>query len=230
MRSRSAPRRCTVWPNRASRPTGATRKAPRLCDIPWVGDIRTLLETEDPQEFLDTLKLDFYQDEVFVLTPAGDVKTLPRGATAIDFAYAVHTEVGNRCVGVRINGRLLPLSTRLESGDIVEVLASKAVDAGPSLDWLNFVRTSRAKSKIKAFFLRERREQALAEGKELIATAFRKEGFGLGASARDAYLADIAARTGQDRPRNAAGGSRRWIGPRFDGRESAPPPTRSPIG
>lgn len=166
-------------------------------DVPWVGDIRTLLETEDPQEFLDTLKLDFYQDEVFVLTPAGDVKTLPRGATGIDFAYAVHTEVGNRCVGVRINGRLLPLSTRLESGDIVEVLASRAIDAGPSLDWLNFVLTSRAKSKIKSFFLRERREQALAEGKELIATAIRKEGFGLGASARDAYLADIALELGK---------------------------------
>ena len=166
-------------------------------DVPWVGDIRTLLETEDPQEFLATLKLDFYQDEVFVLTPAGDVKTLPRGATAVDFAYAVHTEVGNRCVGVRINGRLLPLSTRLESGDIVEVLASKALDAGPSLDWLNVVRTSRAKSKIKAFFLRERREQSLAEGREIVATALRKEGLGLNASARDSYLEEIAGELGK---------------------------------
>ncbi|MDQ3499786.1 MAG: TGS domain-containing protein, partial [Actinomycetota bacterium] len=166
-------------------------------DAPWVGDIRTLLETEDPEEFLANLKLDFYQDEVFVLTPAGDVKTLPRGATAIDFAYAVHTEVGNRCVGVRINGRLLPLSTRLESGDIVEVLSSKAADASPSLDWLNIVRTSRAKSKIKAFFLRERREQAYAEGREMIAAALRKEGLGLGAAARDSYLAEIALELGK---------------------------------
>ena len=84
------------------------KEGPSAMDIPWVGDIRTLLETEDPQEFLTNLKLDFYQDEVFVLTPAGDVKTLPRGSTAIDFAYAVHTEVGNRCVGTRINGTPAP--------------------------------------------------------------------------------------------------------------------------
>ncbi|CAN5171198.1 GTP pyrophosphokinase [soil metagenome] len=166
-------------------------------DVPWVGDLPALLETEDPQEFLATLKLDFYQDEVFALTPAGDVKALPRGATAVDFAYAVHTEVGNRCVGVRINGRLLPLSTNLESGDIVEVILSKAVDAGPSIDWLKLVRTSRAKSKIKAFFLRERREHALAEGRELIGTALRKEGLGLGASARDGYLTEIATELGK---------------------------------
>ncbi|MGQ0847772.1 MAG: RelA/SpoT family protein [Actinomycetota bacterium] len=166
-------------------------------DAPWVGDIRTLLETEDPEEFLTNLKLDFYQDEVFVLTPAGDVKTLPRGSTAVDFAYAVHTEVGSRCVGARINGRLLPLSTRLESGDIVEVLLSKAVDAGPSRDWLNFVRTSRAKSKIKSYFLKERREQALAEGRELLAAGLRKESLGLGAVERDSYLTEIAIDLGK---------------------------------
>ena len=166
-------------------------------DAPWVGDIRTLLETEDPEEFLANLKLDFYRDEVFVLTPAGDVKTLPRSATAIDFAYAVHTEVGNRCVGVRINGRLLPLSTKLESGDIVEVILSKAVDAGPSLDWLNSVRTPRAKSKIKAFFSRERRDQALNDGKELLGAAIRKEGLGLTASARDEFLSEIATDMGK---------------------------------
>ncbi|HEY7583390.1 MAG TPA: bifunctional (p)ppGpp synthetase/guanosine-3',5'-bis(diphosphate) 3'-pyrophosphohydrolase [Acidimicrobiia bacterium] len=166
-------------------------------DAPWIGDIRTLLETEDPEEFLANLKLDFYRDEVFVLTPAGDVKALPRSATAIDFAYAVHTEVGNRCVGVRINGRLLPLSTKLESGDIVEVILSKAVDAGPSLDWLNSVRTPRAKSKIKAFFSRERREQALNEGKELLGAAIRKEGLGLTANARDEFLAEIATDMGK---------------------------------
>ena len=173
------------------------KEGPSAMDIPWVGDIRTLLETEDPQEFLTNLKLDFYQDEVFVLTPAGDVKTLPRGSTAIDFAYAVHTEVGNRCVGTRINGRLLPLSTRLESGDIVEVMTSKANDAGPSRDWLNFVTTSRAKAKIKAFFLRERREQALAEGREQLSTLIRKEGLGLSAVERDRHLADLASELGK---------------------------------
>jgi GTP pyrophosphokinase len=173
------------------------KEGPSAMEIPWVGDIRTLLETEDPQEFLTNLKLDFYQDEVFVLTPAGDVKTLPRGSTAIDFAYAVHTEVGNRCVGARINGRLLPLSTRLESGDIVEVLTSKANDAGPSRDWLNFVNTSRAKAKIKAYFLRERREQALAEGRDQLGVLIRKEGLGLSAVERDRHLADVAAELGK---------------------------------
>jgi GTP pyrophosphokinase len=166
-------------------------------DAPWVGDIRSLLETEDPQEFLANLKLDFYQDEVFVLTPLGDVKTLPRGATAIDFAYAVHTEVGNHCVGARINGRLLPLSTRLESGDIVEVITSKSTDAGPSRDWLNLVNTSRAKAKIKAFFLKERREQALTEGREQLGTLLRKEGLGLSAAERDRFLHDIAMELGK---------------------------------
>jgi GTP pyrophosphokinase len=173
------------------------KEGPAAMDIPWVGDIRTLLETEDPQEFLTNLKLDFYQDEVFVLTPAGDVKTLPRGSTAIDFAYAVHTEVGNRCVGTRINGRLLPLSTRLESGDIVEVITSKANDAGPSRDWLNFVTTSRAKAKIKAYFLRERRERALAEGREQLGALIRKEGLGLSAVERDRHLDDLATELGK---------------------------------
>ena len=173
------------------------KEGPSAMDIPWVGDIRTLLETEDPQEFLTNLKLDFYQDEVFVLTPAGDVKTLPRGSTAIDFAYAVHTEVGNRCVGTRINGRLLPLSTRLESGDIVEVITSKANDAGPSRDWLNFVNTSRAKAKIKAYFLRERREQALAEGRDQLGVLIRKEGLGLSAVDRDRHLSDLASELGK---------------------------------
>ena len=173
------------------------KEGPGAASIPWVGDVRSLLETEDPQEFLANLKLDLYQDEVFVLTPAGDVKTLPRGATAVDFAYAVHTEVGNRCVGARINGRLLPLSTRLESGDIVEVITSRALDAGPSRDWLNFVQTSRAKSKIKAYFLKERREQALGEGREQVASYLRREGLGLGAAERDRLMGEIALDLGK---------------------------------
>ncbi|HUO46938.1 MAG TPA: bifunctional (p)ppGpp synthetase/guanosine-3',5'-bis(diphosphate) 3'-pyrophosphohydrolase [Acidimicrobiia bacterium] len=173
------------------------KEGPGAAHIPWVGDVHSLLETEDPQEFLANLKLDLYQDEVFVLTPAGDVKTLPRGATAVDFAYAVHTEVGNRCVGARINGRLLPLSTRLESGDIVEVITSRALDAGPSRDWLNFVQTSRAKSKIKAYFLKERREQALGEGREQVASYLRREGLGLGAAERDRLMGEIALDLGK---------------------------------
>ncbi|MPZ52697.1 MAG: RelA/SpoT family protein [Acidimicrobiia bacterium] len=146
--------------------------------LDWV-DLRALTEdTDDPEEFLDSLKLDLYTDEVFVLTPAGDVKSMARGATAVDFAYAIHTDVGHRCVGARINGRLLPLSTPLESGDTVEVITSKAQDAAPSRDWLKFVTTSRARSKIKAWFTRERRIQALSDGRSALSTLLKKEGYG----------------------------------------------------
>ncbi len=169
-----------------------------VATLPWMVNLRILQEEiEDPSEFLDQLKLDLYRDEVFVLTPAGDVKTLPAGSTAIDFAYAVHTDVGNRCVGARINGRLVPLSTKVGSGDIVEVITSKAQTAGPSRDWLNFARTSRARAKIKHFFLRERRQTSLLEGKELVMIALRKEGFGLTASARDKLLESVAQDLGK---------------------------------
>jgi GTP diphosphokinase / guanosine-3',5'-bis(diphosphate) 3'-diphosphatase len=156
-----------------------------------VGD----LDEEDPSEFLTNLKLDLYQDEVFVLTPAGDVKTLPAGATAVDFAYAVHTEVGHRCVGARINGRLLPLSTRLSSGDIVEIITARR-DSGPSRDWLTFVRTSRARSKIKQWFLKERRDQALTDGREETLAAMAREFPGMAQSERDRLLVEAAEELG----------------------------------
>ncbi len=163
-------------------------------DLRWRGGLHALEELHsDPVEFLDQLKMDLYQDEVFVTTPAGDIKTLPKGATAIDFAYAVHTEVGHRCVGAKINGRLMPLSTRLESGDSIEIITSKSESAAPSRDWLKIARTSRAKSKIKQWFLKERRSQAMSEGREQLFTLLRKEGLGLGAGERDALLEEIAA-------------------------------------
>ncbi len=166
-------------------------------DLQWMADVRFLHEEyRDPNEFLAGLKLDLYQDEVFVLTPAGDVRTLPRGATPVDFAYTIHTEVGNRCVGARVNGRLVSLGTRLESGDIVEILTSKSPDAGPSRDWLGFVRTSRARAKIKQWFSKERREVAVAEGRDQIAAALRKEGLGLSAAERDRQLESVAAEMG----------------------------------
>jgi GTP pyrophosphokinase len=145
---------------------------------------------ETPTEFLAGLKLDLYQDEVFVLTPNGDVKPLPRGATPVDFAYAVHTEVGHRCTGARVNGRLVPLSSRLESGDIVEVITSKS--DGPSRDWLTFVRTSRASAKIRQWFSRERREHSMGEGRDQVNRLLRKEGLGLTAAKRDEFLASVA--------------------------------------
>jgi GTP diphosphokinase / guanosine-3',5'-bis(diphosphate) 3'-diphosphatase len=152
---------------------------------------------EDPEEFLANLKLDLYQDEVFILTPGGDVKELPRGSTCVDFAYTVHTEVGHRCVGAKVNGRLVPLSTRLDSGDIVEILTSKSPDAGPSRDWLSFARTGKAKSKIKQWFQKERRDQAVSEGKEMLQTLIKREAPDLPATDRDRFLEEIALELGQ---------------------------------
>ena len=162
-------------------------------EMPWMADLRRLQQDyEDPTEFLDNLKLDLYQDEVFVLTPAGDVKVLPRGATPVDFAYAIHTEVGHRCSGARVNGRLVPLTTRLESGDIVDIITTKSPDAGPTRDWLGFVRTSRARSKIKHWFTQARKETAVAAGRERVYALLRREGSTIEGDERDRVLTDIA--------------------------------------
>src|SRR5665811_387337 len=165
--------------------------------LPWIADLRFLQdEYEDPNEFLAGLQLDLYQDEVFVLTPKGDVKTLPKGATPVDFAYNVHTEVGHRCMGAKVNGRLVPLDTRLESGDIVAIVTSNAQDAGPSRDWLAFVRTSRARAKIRQWFGKERRGAALQDGRDSVLTLLRREGLGLHANRRDELLTTVAERLG----------------------------------
>ncbi len=152
---------------------------------------------EDPEEFLANLKMDLYVEEVFVLTPGGDVKELPKNATPVDFAYTVHTEVGHRCVGAKVNGRLVPLSTKLTSGDIVEVITSNSPDAAPSLDWLKFVRTSKAKNKIKQWFQKERRDTAIVEGRELIQTLFKREAPDLTSTEQIKHLAEIAEELGQ---------------------------------
>ena len=133
-------------------------------------------ESSDPAEFLETLKLDLDQDEVFVFTPKGDVITLPVDATTVDFAYSIHTEVGHRCIGARINGRLVPLDSTLHSGDSVEIFTSKVPSAGPSRDWLKIVVTPRARNKIRQWFSRERREDAIETGREELTKALRKEG------------------------------------------------------
>ena len=122
----------------------------------------------DPQEFMDALRVDLFDDEVFVFTPKGEVKALPSGATPLDFAYAVHTDVGHRCVGAKVNGRIVPLHYTLQSGDIVEILTSKH-DAGPSRDWLKFVKTSRARNKIRAVVRAEQREDSEQQGPRLAA-------------------------------------------------------------
>ena len=114
-------------------------------------------ETSDPKEFMETLRVDLFEDEVYVFTPKGEVKSLAAGATPLDFAYEVHTDVGHRCVGAKVNGKIVPLSYELRSGDIVEVLTSKR-ERGPSRDWLAVVKTTRARNKIKAWFKAETRQ------------------------------------------------------------------------
>lgn len=133
-------------------------------------------ETEDPSEFLDSVLFEINADEIFVFTPKGEVTALPVGATPVDFAFSVHTEVGYRCIGARVNGRLVSLSTPLQQGDKVEILTAKTDEAGPSRDWLNFVVTSRAKQKIRQHFSRERRDEAIEKGQDLLARELRRHG------------------------------------------------------
>jgi GTP diphosphokinase / guanosine-3',5'-bis(diphosphate) 3'-diphosphatase len=139
--------------------------------LEWQQDVR------EPGDYLDALKIDLYDDEVFVFTPAGDVRGLPAGSTPIDFAYAIHTEVGHRCVGAKVNDRLVPLEYELQNGDTVEILTSKAGDAGPSRDWLKIAVSSRARSKIRGYFNRERREDAIERGREAALRGLRRKGW-----------------------------------------------------
>ena len=149
-------------------------------DLTW---LRQLLdwqsEVEDPGEFLESLRFEMNQAQVYVFTPRGDVIPLPVGATPVDFAYAVHTEVGHHTIGSRVNGRLVPLESTLDNGDVVEVFTSKSPTSGPSRDWLNFVQSPRARSKIRQWFTKERREEAIEHGKDQIAKLMRKEGLPL---------------------------------------------------
>ncbi|MFJ6631416.1 RelA/SpoT family protein [Streptomyces sp. NPDC091376] len=157
-------------------PKGVGKDKDAINDMAW---LRQLLdwqkETEDPGEFLESLRFDLSRNEVFVFTPKGDVIALPAGATPVDFAYAVHTEVGHRTIGARVNGRLVPLESTLDNGDLVEVFTSKATGAGPSRDWLGFVKSPRARNKIRAWFSKERRDEAIEQGKDSIARAMRKQ-------------------------------------------------------
>ncbi|MBV9207206.1 MAG: bifunctional (p)ppGpp synthetase/guanosine-3',5'-bis(diphosphate) 3'-pyrophosphohydrolase [Actinobacteria bacterium] len=159
-------------------------------------------ETEDPAEFLESLRFDLATAEVYVFTPRGEVIALPQGATPVDFAYAIHTEVGHRTVGARVNGRLVALESTLDNGDTVEIFTSKAPEAGPSRDWLKFVQSPRARNKIRQWFSKERREAAVDSGKDQIAKAIRKQGLPLQrlvaadsllTLARDLRYADVSA-------------------------------------
>jgi GTP diphosphokinase / guanosine-3',5'-bis(diphosphate) 3'-diphosphatase len=160
--------------------------------------LRQLVESEgeqDPAEFLESLKVDLFEDEVFVFTPRGEVKNLSAGSTPLDFAYAVHTDVGHSCVGAKVNGQIVPLHYTLKSGDIVEVLTAKQ-KRGPSLDWLKLVRTSRARNKIRAWFKEERREDAERDGRESLEEALRKRGIPMQKVSGSALLADVIREMG----------------------------------
>lgn len=161
-------------PARGSKP--AKSDDPRTNDMAW---LRQLVdwqrETADPSEFLDSLRYEIGGAEVYVFTPKGEVMALPSGATPVDFAYSVHTEVGHRTMGARVNGRLVPLDSPLQNGDVVDILTSKAESAGPSRDWLTFVKSGRARNKIRSWFTKERREEAIEQGKDAITKAMRKQ-------------------------------------------------------
>ncbi len=165
-------------------------------DIAWLNHlVDWQSETSDPQEFMETLKVDLEHDEVFVFTPKGKVVTLPDGATPIDFAYAIHTEVGHACIGARVNGRLQPLDSRLHSGETVEILTTK-VDPAPSRDWLKIAVTPRARNKIRHWFSRERREDAMEAGREELAKALRREGLPVQKLASSPVLEQVAEAAG----------------------------------
>ncbi|WP_375476213.1 RelA/SpoT family protein [uncultured Jatrophihabitans sp.] len=172
-------------------------------DMGW---LRQLLdwqrEAQEPEEFLDTLRFDLGANEVYIFTPKGDIVGLPSGSTPVDFAYSVHTEVGHRCIGARVNGKLVALESSLENGDVVEVFTSKAENAGPSRDWLEFVKSPRARTKIRQWFARERREDAIDAGKTALSKAMRKAalpiqrllgGDQLLTLAQDMHYADISS-------------------------------------
>jgi GTP pyrophosphokinase len=161
-------------------------------DMQWLNRIVDWQsETGDPNEFMEALKGDLEQDEVFVFSPKGKVVTLPDGATPIDFAYAIHTDVGHACIGARVNGRLQPLDSKLRSGDTVEIFTSK-VDHAPSRDWLNIAVSPRARNKIRQWFSRERREDALETGKDELVRALRREGLPVQKLVTGPQLAEVA--------------------------------------
>ena len=163
--------------------------------LDWQSDAR------DPGEFGELLKFDLFADEVFVFTPRGDVISLPRGATPLDFAYRIHSAVGNRCIGAKVNGRIMPLNAQLETGDFVEVMTS-ANSHGPSRDWLNIVKTSEAKAKIRAWLKKEQREENIPLGKDMLEKEAKRLGYTLSAllkgDAQDTILRRFSAQTMDD--------------------------------
>lgn len=153
-------------------------------------------QTQDSGEFLDSLRYEINSAQVYVFTPKGQVVVLAAGSTPVDFAYSVHTEVGNKTVGAKVNGKLVPLESKLENGDTVEIFTSKSPGASPSRDWLSFVATPRAKSKIKAWFSKERREESIDKGREILAKEIRKQKLPIHQLASHEFLESVAKQLG----------------------------------
>jgi GTP pyrophosphokinase len=169
------------------------KKAKEAADLAWLGQmLEWLKDMADPREFMEGLKIDLYGGQVFCFTPKGDVVNLPAGATPVDFAYAIHTEVGHRTIGGKVNGKLVPLDYELRTGETVDILTSKAQGEGPSQDWLRFVKTPRARNKIRQWFSRERREDALEEGRDALQRLMRKQNVPLKRLATEDALTELA--------------------------------------
>ena len=147
-------------------------------------------ETSDAEEFMEGFKIDLFADEVFVFTPRGTVINLPNEATPIDFAYRIHTDVGNRCVGAKVNGRMVPLDYKLKTGEIVEIITSP-IAKGPSIDWINIVKSNQAKGKIRAWFKKAKREENIEKGKELLEKEAKRQEFNFGEIAKNANIGDV---------------------------------------
>ncbi len=172
---------------------GSGKGSDKEVDFAWLKQLSDWQEeTADPGEFLDNLRFEIGAKELYVFTPKGKVIGLSAGSTPIDFAYAVHTEVGHKTIGAKVNGRLVPLETKLQAGDVIEVLTSKSESAGPSKDWLNFVASPRARAKIKHHFTQERKELATEDGKEALARGLRRQGLPVQSLLASEILQDVA--------------------------------------
>jgi GTP pyrophosphokinase len=185
------------WAYKERRPDGKV-PAPKSSDAEQFGWLRQLVEWQrelgDATEFLETVKVDLFAEEVFVFTPKGDVKSLPRGATPVDFAYAIHSEVGARCVGAKVNGKIAPLRYNFKNGDTCEILTSP--NAQPSKDWLGFVKTSRAQARIRQFIRQAEHKRSLEIGREVAERELRRFGLNLNRLQKDGELDKVAAQFG----------------------------------
>ena len=186
--------RCTASRNTALRRIGAIRKASRLrirwitssigCARFWIG------RTRDSEEFIKSLKVDLFSDEIFVFTPKGEIIDLPKGATPLDFAYRIHSAVGNKCVGAKVNGRIVTLDTSLNTGDFVEIITQQN-SKGPSRDWLKIVKTAQAKAKIRQFYKKELKDENIANGKQMLDYEAKRQAVSLPSLLKTEYVDPI---------------------------------------